>query len=140
MLVAASLFQQSVSGLTCSNNVIHHQHVLSLLYSICLNLEVIRSILLFKAGLLSWTRKLSALSDGCKASSQFQGETGTKEKASGVQANNDIWLDAVERGENLEFESTNERLMERVCCEEGKNVNEIDAGDGEIGELAKGGL
>lgn len=104
--------------LTCGNNVVHHEDVLALLHSICLDLKVIRTIFLLEARLFRRTRQLSPLSDWGKSGSKFQSKTGTEKKTSCVEADHNIWLDAVEGGKHLKLEGADQGFVEGGVGEE----------------------
>ena len=96
-------------SLTCSNYIVYHQNLLSLLDGIGLDLKEIGTILLLETRLLGWPRQLSTLSNRSKTGTQGHSKAGTEEEASGVESDNHIGFDTFEGIDDLKFESANER-------------------------------
>lgn len=123
---------------TSGNDIIHDQHFLPRLHSIALDLEPIFTIFLLEAGLLGRAWQLATLPDGCKASVEPQGKTGTEQEASSIERDNDIGLDAAKGGEDLAFEGDEQRVVQVGRGKERQDIDKVDAGNGEVGEVAKG--
>lgn len=124
-------------GLTCRDNVIHNQDLLAGLDGALLHLEEILTVFLLVRGRDAGTGELALLADGDEAGVELQRELGTEEEAPSVQADYDIGLGA--ELEDLELEGAEERPVGGGVLEDGQNVDEVDAGDGEVGEATQGG-
>lgn len=125
--------------LTSRDDVVDNQHLLPRLHGIGLHLEEVGAILLHVLGRLAGAWQLAPLADRHKGRAQPQGKGGPKEKAAGIEANNNVGL----RGEGLldvQLERVDQGLKQGGVCEDGQDVLEQDAGGGEVGELAQGGL
>lgn len=138
--VASELLHERASSgsrSTCSNDIIHNQDLLAGLDGTLLHLEEILAIFLLVRGRDTRAGELALLADGDEAGVELQGELGTEEEATSVQAYDDIRLGA--KLENLELESAEEGPVGGGVLEDGQNVDEVDAGDGEVGEATQGG-
>lgn len=126
--------------LTCSNDIVNNYHTLALLDGITLDLEKVLAILLLIGNRLRRTRQLALLANWDKGSAQPQRQAGTKQEASGIQTNDDLGLLVGAVGlDQMQFKGPHEQLMEFRVGEERKDVDEVDARRGEVGELAQGG-
>lgn len=126
-----------VCWLTCSDNVIHNQNLLAGLYGALLHLEEILAVLLLVGGGDAGSGELALLADRDEAGAELQCELRSEEEASSVQAHYDIGLGA--ELENLELEGAEKSLVGGGVLEDGQDVDEVDAGDGEVGEATQGG-
>lgn len=126
------------SVLTSRNDVVHHQDRLAWFHGILLDLEEVLAIFLLKGSLDRRPRELAPLANRRKARAQPQGQAGAEEEASGVEADHDIGLLTIGDGEDLEFERSDEGFVERGRGEQWQDVDEVDAGDGEVGKLSQG--
>ena len=69
---------------TCSNDVVHHQHLLSRLHAVGLHLEEIAAVFLLVRRRLAGSGQLALLADRHEASSEPQCQAGTEQEAAGV--------------------------------------------------------
>lgn len=125
------------SLLTSGNNVVDNENLLSLTDGVLLHLEKVLAVLLDVLGGDAGARQLALLADGGKGDAEAQGKAGAKEEAAGVEADNDVGLGVGESLGNLELEGVDEG---GVCFGVGKerhDVDKVNAGDGEVGELAQ---
>lgn len=127
--------------LTGGDDVVYHEDRLALLDGIGLYLEEVLTVLLLIARGLGGTRQLALFPHGHKARAQTKSEAGSEEKASGLQADDDVWSLAfgVVAGD-VEFEGADESFVQVGVAEEGEDVFEEDARRGEVWKLAQGSV
>lgn len=122
---------------TGRNNIVDDQHLLAGLDGIGLDLEEIFAVFLFEGRCFDGTGQLAGFPHRHEACSQPQRQTGAKQEASSVQANDDVgFVGATIVFDDEEFEGTDEILVQLRIAKEGENVFEQDAFGGEIWELA----
>lgn len=123
------------SSLTSSNDVVNHEHLLAGLHGALLHLEKVGSVFLLVGGRHAGTGHLALLADGHEARIETQSERRPKEETPRVQPHHDIGL-LVEL-EALELEGAQQGEVGGGGLEERQDVDEVDAGDREIGEVTK---
>lgn len=123
--------------LTCSDDIVHDQDLLAGLDGTLLHLEEILTIFLLIRGCHTRSGELALLAHGDKACAELQGKLGPEEEATSVQAYYDIGLDAELK--NLKLERAEKGLVGGGILEDGQDVDEVDAGDWEVGKATKGG-
>lgn len=126
---------------TSSNNVVYDEDLLSRLDGTLLHLEVVDAILLGVLGGNTGARQLALLADRHKASVQSESQAGAEQEAAGVQADDDIGLDGVvgvAKVEELQLEGAEEGCVDGRVDEPWHDIQEVDAGDGEVGKAAQG--
>lgn len=125
---------------TGGNDIVDNQDLLTRLNGVFLHLEQVDAILLPVLGRHARARQLALLANGSEADGAAEGQTRPEEEAAGVQADDDV------RGRfgvellDLEVEGRDEGFVDGRVEEEGHDVDEVDALDGEVGEVAQGGL
>lgn len=129
----SSRFGRTSSG----NDVVHNQDPLAFLDGILLHFEIIFAVLLDVLRRDTGSGKLSLLSDGSKTKPESQGKTRAKEKATGIESNNYIRLVAGKGLCNLHLKGGQESSMGVRVGEQGHDINKVNAGDREVGKLAK---
>jgi len=102
--------------LTSRNDVVDNDDLLSLLYSIGLQLKVIRAILLLIARRDGLTRQLPLLPHRHKASAQPQRQRRPEQEPSALQPNHDIHLALLPRARakhmrNLQLQRANQAVV-----------------------------
>lgn len=124
--------------LTSSDNVVDNQDLLALLDGILLHLEEILAVLLDVLGRDARAGELALLANSGKGHTEAQSQGGAKEEATGVKTNNDIGLARGGKGlGDLQLEGVEEGGVGLRVGKEGHDVDKVDAGDGEVGELAQ---
>lgn len=124
---------------TCSNNVVHNEHFLTLGDGALLHLEVIGAVLLHVFGSDARTRQLALLTDGDEAGTELQGERWAEKEAAGVKANDDIGLDGrvvAAKVQQLQLQGVEQRSVDLGVKEPWHNIQEVDTGDGKVGKAA----
>lgn len=124
-------------ALTCRNNVVHNQDLLAGLDGVLLHLEEILTVLLLVGGRHARARELALLADRHEAGTQTEGKRRTEEEAARIEANYNVGLDGRGEIENLEFKGAEELLMNLGVLEEGQDVDEVNALDGEVLEATE---
>lgn len=119
------------------NDVVNDEDFLTLLDGILLHLEQVLAIFLDILGSHTGAGKLALLSNGNKSDAETQCEARAKEEAAGIQSNNDIGLGVGKRLSNFQFEGGDESGVGVGIGEQGHDIDKVDAGDGEVGEMAK---
>ena len=122
-------------SLTCSNYIVYHQNLLSLLDGIGLDLKEIGTILLLETRLLGWPRQLSTLSNWCESGSQGESKTWTEEKSSCIEPHYNIRLHTEVL--NLQLKSTDQGGVSGVIGEEGEDVDEVYSWLWEVGKVSE---
>lgn len=118
--------------LTSRNNVVDDQDLLARLDGTLLHLKVVDAVLLLVGDAHAGAGHLAPLADGHEAGIEAQGQRGAKQEAAGVQADDDVGLDAAL--EDLQLERAEEGEVGGGVLEQGEDVDELDALDGEVGE------
>ena len=124
--------------LTSSNDVVDDKHLLSRLDRSLLHLEEIGSVFFLVAGRHAGAGHLALLPHGHEAGVQTQGQRGAKEEAPRIQPHYHVGLAGGAELEHLEFEGAEQGIVDDGVLEQGQNVDEVDAGDGEVGEALEG--
>jgi hypothetical protein len=124
-------------ALTCSNDIVHNQDLLAGLDGVLLHLEEILAVLLLVGGGLARAGELALLADGHEAGAETKGEGGSEKETPSIQAYDDIGLLVLGELENLELEGAEQKLVDLGVLEERQDVDEDDAGDGEVVEGAQ---
>lgn len=126
---------------TSSNNVIYDEDLLAWLDGALLHLEVVGTVFLGVFGGDAGSWQLALLANRHKASIQSEGQAGAEEETAGVKADDDIGLDGVigaAEVEELQLERAEESCVDGWVEKPWHNIQEVDAGDGEVGEAAQG--
>lgn len=126
---------------TSSDDIVHDQDLLPRLDRALLHLEVIRAVLLHVLSRDAGAGQLALLPDGHEAGVEPQGQRGPEQEAPGVQANDDIRLDGVAGAaevQELQLEGAEEGVVDGRVEEPWHDIQEVDTGDGEVGEAAEG--
>lgn len=123
--------------LTCRDNIIHNQDLLSGLDGVLLHLEIIRAIFLLISCGHTGTRQLALLANSNEARVELQGQRRTEQEASGIQADNDIGLDLVigtAKLKKLQLERSQQSCVDGRVQEPWHNIKKVDARNGEVAE------
>lgn len=123
---------ESRRKLTSRDNVVDDQDLLARLDGALLHLKVVDAVLLLVGDAHAGAGHLAPLADGHEAGIEAQGQRGAKEEAAGVEADDDVGLDAAL--EDLQLEGAEESEVGGGVLEQGEDVDELDALDGEVGE------
>jgi hypothetical protein len=129
-----------LGGTTSGNDVVNNQDVLTLGDGILLHLEEIGTVLLEVLGGDARSGQLALLADGSEADAEAQGQAGAEKEAAGVEADNDIGLGGTGGGKglgDLQDKGVKEGGVGDGIGEEGHDVDKVDAGDGEVLEVAE---
>jgi hypothetical protein len=125
---------------TGSNNVIDNEDLLSRLYGALLHLEVVGAVLLGVLGGDAGAGQLALLADRHEAGVQSECQAGPEEEAASIQTDDDIGLDGVigaAKVEKLQLERAEESCVDDWVEEPWHDIQEVDAGDREVGEAAQ---
>lgn len=128
---------------TCGNDIIYNENLLAGLDGAFLQLEVVGTVLLHELSGNTRARQLAPLPDRHEAGVELQGQRWAKQEAAGVKANNDIGLDGIAIGakvQELKLEGVDQGCMGLGVEKPWHNIQEVDTGDGEVGEAAQGAL
>lgn len=128
---------------TSSNNVIHNQNLLPRLDGALLELKVVRTVLLHILSRDTRTGQLALLAHSDEASIHFERQARAKQEAAGVEADDDIWGNGLVLGAKvlqLQLERAEQGSVHERVQEPWHDVEEVDAGDWEVGEAAEGAL
>lgn len=131
-------------GLTSRNDVVDNDNPLSLLYSIGLQLEMIRPILLLIARRNRLTRQLALLPHRHKPSPKPQRQRRPKQEPSTLQPHHNIHLAFLshiraKHIRNLQLQRADQAVVQRVRGEQRHDVFEENALGREVWELAQTG-
>lgn len=128
--------KRNKSALTGSNNVVDNEDLLARLDSILLHLEQVLAVLLdiFSGG--TGTGQLALLADGGEGDTETKGQAGAEEEATGIETDDDVGLSREGLGD-LQLEGGDEGGVGSRVGEEGHDVDEVDAGNREVGEAAE---
>lgn len=135
--------RQDSMGRTGGDDVVDNKDLLSRADDTLLHLEVIGTVLLHVLCRDTGPGQLALLADGDEAGAKGQGQRRAEEKAAGVEADDDIGGDDAGVGAEvleLELEGSQQGGVDLGVEEPGHNIEEVDAGDGEVGEAAEGVL
>lgn len=124
-------------AITGSDNVINDENLLALTDGVLLHLEKVLAVLLDVLGGDAGTGELALLADGSKGDTEAESEAGAEEEATGVETDNDVGLLAGKGLGNLELEGVDEGGVGLGVGKERHDVDKVNAGDGEVGELAQ---
>ena len=133
--------KEKAEELTGSDDVVDDQHALAGAQGAVLHLEVVGAVLLFVGRGGAGAGQLAALADGDEGGSEAEGERGGEEEAAGVEADDNVGeapVAAGEGGADLELEGAQEGGVDGGVAEQGHDVDEGDAGDGEAVEAPQG--
>lgn len=126
-------------GNTCSNDIVHNDHLLALLNRARLHLEVILAIFLVEALRLTGAGQLALLPHRNETGTKPQRQAGPKQESSGLETNDDVGLLVLAVGlDDVQLETPDERFVKSDIREHGHDVLEQDARLGEVRKLAQG--
>lgn len=129
---------------TSGDNVVHDEYLLAGLDGTLLDLKVVLAVLLLVGGGGAGAWQLALLADGDEGGVEAQGQRGAEEEAAGVEPDDDVGPEGRGGGgprgkrQHLELESAQQGGVRGRVEEEGHDVEEDDAGDGEVGEAPQG--
>lgn len=129
-----------VAKLTSSDDVVDNQDLLARLDGILLHLEEIGAVLLLVLGGDARAGQLALLAHRGETGAETEGQAGSEEEAAGVEADNNVGNLLAKGLLDLELEDGAEGLVDGGVEEEGHDIDEVDALDGEVGEVTQGAL
>lgn len=121
---------------TSCNDVVDNDHFLPWLDRVRLDLEEVGAIFLLERRSLNRSRELSFLPDRNKRGTQSQGKGWSKQEATSIEPHDNVWLLPIS-SKNMQFETSDQRLMERGVSKNGEDVFEQNAWRGEVLELSQ---
>lgn len=137
-LAFVNKISRSFCRATSGNDVVNNQDFLSLLDSILLHLEEVGTILLNILGCDARTGKLSLLAYGSESHAESEGKAGAEKETPGIETNDDIGHASSSSSllTDLHLQGIKQSSMRLGICEQGHDVNELDARNWEVLEGA----
>lgn len=118
-------------------DIVDNDNLLTRLDPILLYLEEIRAIFFLISGGLNWTGQLALLPNGDESRAESQREAWPEKKASGFEANDDIWLLTTITLGDVKLEGPHKGFVQAGIGEDREDVLEENSRRGEVWELAE---